>query len=72
MMVGHIPPNNFSNYAKSLINNFTNERTLFVISSDFCHWGKRFQYTHKYDEFDDSEIYKSIFQLDNEGIEHIE
>lgn len=21
-------------------------RTLFVISSDFCHWGTRFQYTH--------------------------
>jgi AmmeMemoRadiSam system protein B len=25
---------------------FLDPQTLFVISSDFCHWGKRFQYTH--------------------------
>jgi len=43
-----------------------------VISSDFCHWGDRFRFTHKYDNFTEGEIYKSIEQLDKTGMAHIE
>ncbi|VDD79829.1 unnamed protein product [Mesocestoides corti] len=44
--------------------------TVFVISSDFCHWGDRFSYTY----YDQSlgEIWKSIRDLDHKGMELIE
>ena len=51
---------------------FEDERTLFVVSSDFCHWGKRFRFTHKFDEFTDEDIYKSIEKLDRQGMTLIE
>ena len=71
LMVGQVPAHEYKAYAKSLVNHFKNERTLFVISSDFCHWGKRFKFTHKYENFQDVEIYKSIEKLDHEGIDKI-
>lgn len=39
-------------------------QNLFVISSDFCHWGQRFRYTY----FDEScgSIHKSIEKLDKD------
>ena len=40
------------------------EENLFVISSDFCHWGKRFRYTH-YDK-SKGEIHQSIEDLDRQ------
>ena len=63
-MVGYIPENDYSLYAEILVKYFLDEKTLFVISSDFCHWGSRFQFTHKYENFQEVEIYKSIEQLD--------
>lgn len=42
---------------------------FFVISSDFCHWGKRFNYTY-YDE-DKGEIWQSIQALDLLGSAYI-
>lgn len=43
---------------------------LFVISSDFCHWGQRFRYTY-YDRAC-GQIYKSIEKLDKNGMDIIE
>jgi hypothetical protein len=43
---------------------------FFVISSDFCHWGKRFDYTF-YDS-SDGPIFKSIEALDRKGMQAIE
>jgi len=57
--------------------------TLFVISSDFCHWGSRFSYTHYYpgpgtagvrlsrgtELTADYPIYQSITQLDREAMD---
>lgn len=40
-----------------------------VISSDFCHWGKRFRYTY-YDP-ESGPIYKSIQKLDTLGMDAI-
>lgn len=42
---------------------------MFVISSDFCHWGKRFSYTPYNPEH--GPIYKSIEHMDKEGMELI-
>jgi AmmeMemoRadiSam system protein B len=45
-------------------------QNFFVISSDFCHWGKRFSYTY----YDPSRgpIHESIHWLDHEGMRIIE
>lgn len=44
--------------------------TFFVISSDFCHWGTRFRYTPV--DADCSSIWKSIENMDREGMALIE
>lgn len=46
------------------------QRTFFVISSDFCHWGKRFKYTFWDRSY--SHIYESIEALDKKGMDVIE
>ncbi|CAH8444587.1 unnamed protein product [Schistosoma turkestanicum] len=46
------------------------EKNLFVISSDFCHWGKRFRYQY-YDKAD-GEIWQSIEKLDYMGLDAIQ
>ena len=45
-------------------------KTVFVISSDFCHWGSNFEYT-PYDP-SKGEIWESISAMDHEGAELIE
>jgi hypothetical protein len=44
--------------------------SVFVISSDFCHWGQRFQYQFLYDK--DRSIHDSIRALDAQGMQVIE
>lgn len=46
------------------------KESLFVISSDFCHWGLRYKYMH-YDKTK-GEIYQSIEDLDRMGMQLIE
>jgi len=57
-------------FGKVLAPYLQDARNLFVISSDFCHWGKRFSYTY-YDEQHGS-IWKSIQALDEEGVRAIQ
>jgi AmmeMemoRadiSam system protein B len=45
-------------------------KNFFVISSDFCHWGKRFSFTH-YDR-NCGAIWQSIKALDEQGMRTIE
>ena len=33
-------------YAEILTPHFEDPNSLFIISSDFCHWGKRFDFTY--------------------------
>ena len=42
LMVGDIPEAKYAAYAELLLPLFLDERTIFLISSDFCHWGKSF------------------------------
>jgi AmmeMemoRadiSam system protein B len=46
LMVGSVPTKSMPKYAKALLPYFLDERTLFIVSSDFCHWGDRFDFTH--------------------------
>ncbi len=41
-MVGSLDVPKQEYYAKILLKYFEDPNTIFVISSDFCHWGKRF------------------------------
>lgn len=55
--------------ASVLVKYFEDPNTVFVASTDFCHWGKRFSYTPYKKE--DGQIYQSIEKLDHRGIELI-
>ncbi len=57
-------------FAKQLKSYFDDDKTLFVISSDFCHWGSRFRFTY-HDEKNEY-IYQSIEKLDRLGMDKIE
>merc|ERR1712154_172340 len=54
IMVGSCKPNQHALYGQILSKYFEDESTLFVISSDFCHWGNNYGYV----PFDDTK-YKS-------------
>lgn len=69
-MVGHVPEKSFQAYGKVLSKYLKDPKNLFVISTDFCHWGKRFKFTHR--EPKDSLIHESIENLDRQGMSLIE
>lgn len=62
ILVGSISSDVEAIYGEILAPYLADSQNLFVISSDFCHWGKRFSYTY----FDEScgHIHKSIEKLD--------
>lgn len=62
ILVGSISPEVEATYGAILAPYLADPQNLFVISSDFCHWGKRFSYTY-YDEAC-GPIHRSIEQLD--------
>ena len=45
LMIGDLPKPKYKLYADVLLPLFMQERTIFIVSSDFCHWGWRFQFT---------------------------
>ncbi|MGH0132509.1 UNVERIFIED_CONTAM: hypothetical protein FKN15_036779 [Acipenser sinensis] len=62
ILVGALNESKEQDYGKLLSKYLADPSNLFVISSDFCHWGQRFRYTY-YDETQ-GEIYRSIEHLD--------
>uniref|UniRef100_A0A1I8JDF9 MEMO1 family protein n=2 Tax=Macrostomum lignano TaxID=282301 RepID=A0A1I8JDF9_9PLAT len=70
IMVGAIDPSVEAAYGAVLAPYLNDPATLFVVSSDFCHWGRRFEYTH-YDK-SAGRIWQSIERLDRQGMEAIE
>ena len=70
IMVGELDSKGLEAYANALQPYFEQEDSVFLISSDFCHWGKRFDY-QPYNK-QDGEIWESIKKLDSEGMEKIE
>lgn len=55
--------------ANELYNLYEDPKTLFLVSSDFCHWGKRFGYTY-YDK-ESPTIWESTEKLDKKALEII-
>jgi AmmeMemoRadiSam system protein B len=70
IMVGHTSLEQDNLFANALSEYYNDKRTLFVISSDFCHWGKRFSYTYTNNAY--KNIYESIEFLDRVGMDCIE
>ncbi|RXM96667.1 Protein MEMO1 [Acipenser ruthenus] len=70
ILVGALNESKEQDYGKLLSKYLADPSNLFVISSDFCHWGQRFRYTY-YDETQ-GEIYRSIEHLDKMGMSIIE
>ena len=62
VLVGGISANKEAQYGHIFAKYLADPTNLFVISSDFCHWGDRFHYTY-YDETK-GEIHQSIKALD--------
>ena len=69
-MVGSLDNDQQDEYGRYLSKFFQEEDTMFVASTDFCHWGEKYQFT-KYNK-DDGEIYESIEKLDQRAMEIIE
>jgi predicted class III extradiol MEMO1 family dioxygenase len=61
-MVGSLKSESAREFGSLLAKYMDDPCNFFVISSDFCHWGKRFSYYY-YDE-SYGPIYKSIEALD--------
>jgi AmmeMemoRadiSam system protein B len=70
ILVGALKPEDEERYGKLLSKYLLDPSNLFVISSDFCHWGKRFRYTY-YDK-SQGHIYQSIEALDRKGMDAVE
>ncbi|XP_069680720.1 protein MEMO1 [Periplaneta americana] len=70
VLVGSLTPEKEAMYGRIFSRYLADPQNLFVISSDFCHWGHRFRYTY-YDR-NWGEIYQSIQTLDRTGMDIIE
>ncbi|XP_022914947.1 protein MEMO1 [Onthophagus taurus] len=70
ILVGSLSQDREACYGRILSSYLADPQNLFVISSDFCHWGHRFRYTY-YDRSYGS-IYQSIEGLDRAGMGIIE
>ena len=64
ILVGSLSPDKEVKYGRIFAKYLADPSNLFIISSDFCHWGQRFRYT----EYDESkgQIHESIKALDFE------
>ena len=54
---------------KCLYDLYENPKTLFVVSSDFCHWGRDFDYTYYNKKF--KTVWESTEDLDKEALDII-
>lgn len=70
IMVGALTTEGEAAYGALLAPYLADPGNLFIISSDFCHWGRRFSYT--FTDPDQGPIWKSIQWLDELGMRTIE
>ncbi|KAK4472445.1 hypothetical protein MN116_003698 [Schistosoma mekongi] len=70
IVVGYLSIERQELFGKLLSDYLLDGKNLFVISSDFCHWGKRFRYQY-YDKSDGT-IWQSIEKLDHLGLSAIQ
>ncbi|KAL4144684.1 hypothetical protein PRNP1_013810 [Phytophthora ramorum] len=70
ILVGNTKSKMDEEYGKILAPYLENDENLFVISSDFCHWGPRFRYQPHDSTY--GEIHEYIKYLDHQGMGFIE
>lgn len=70
VVVGSLNRDDEIRYGKLFANYLQKPENLFIISSDFCHWGRRFRYTYLLSN--NNPVDKSIEELDKMGMEVIE
>ncbi|KAK9100536.1 hypothetical protein Scep_023966 [Stephania cephalantha] len=70
ILVGALSPESEAMYGQLLAKYVDDPKNFFSVSSDFCHWGSRFRYTHFDKKY--GAIYKSIEALDRMGMDIIE
>lgn len=70
VLVGSLSPDREAAYGRIFARYLADPQNLFIISSDFCHWGHRFRYTY-YDR-NWGDIYQSITKLDRMAMDVIE
>jgi len=70
ILVGSLTLEREQAYSQTLSRYLASADNLFVISSDFCHWGQRFKFTYYNKAHGD--IWQSIEQLDHMGMDLIE
>ena len=74
ILVGSLTKDKQNYYGRALAKYLgDSDENLFVISSDFCHWGDRFEYIYLTDKITGPEHYisKQIERLDKQGIQWI-
>jgi AmmeMemoRadiSam system protein B len=69
ILVGNLNVKYETEFGKLLAPYFADPQNFFVISSDFCHWGSRFDFTYTEKG---KEIYEAIENLDRKGMALIE
>lgn len=70
IVVGAVSNESEAAYGRLLSPYLADPSNLFVVSSDFCHWGRRFSYTHY--EPERGPIHASIEWLDRQGMALVE
>jgi AmmeMemoRadiSam system protein B len=70
IMVGSLDTKKEETYGKLLAPIIARPNIITVVSSDFCHWGSRFQYQPFLK--DSANIFESIEEMDKTGMTHIE
>eukprot|EP00730_Choanoeca_flexa_P016997 TRINITY_DN8126_c0_g1_i2.p1 TRINITY_DN8126_c0_g1~~TRINITY_DN8126_c0_g1_i2.p1 ORF type:complete len:295 (+),score=46.00 TRINITY_DN8126_c0_g1_i2:56-940(+) len=71
ILVGALNKDGEARYGRLLAPYLRDESNFFIISSDFCHWGRRFQYQPGTNA-PNGDIFKHIEALDREGMKLIE
>lgn len=69
LLVGSLKPEQQATYGQVLAKYLAEPGTVFVISSDFCHWGYRFAYQFYHSPW--GPIYSSIERIDKLGMKAI-
>ncbi|KAK0410138.1 hypothetical protein QR680_004970 [Steinernema hermaphroditum] len=70
ILIGSLTQSSQAMYGKIFAKYIADPRNLFVISSDFCHWGHRFHFT-PYDNSDSRAVHEQIAAMDKEGMDAI-
>ncbi|XP_072023601.1 LOW QUALITY PROTEIN: protein MEMO1-like [Amphiura filiformis] len=70
VLVGSLKADKEQSYGRIFSKYLKDPQNLFIISSDFCHWGSRFSYTYHDKSY--GKIYQSIEAVDKMGMDLIE